>query len=74
MKTPHPWDLQIIDELSKSIDRMNAIIGDSASTDIVRDTIGDSRPETAASMKVRIEAKREGIRAIQRQFPEYFCC
>jgi hypothetical protein len=72
MKTPTAWDLQIIADLEKSIRRMQEIVGDHASGDIVRDTIGDSKVETAGKMKDRIAAKIEGVRYIQRQFPEYF--
>ena len=72
MNTPHAWDLKIIADLERDIARLHAIIGTRTEGEIVRDNLGDSRPETVGQMRARIARKESGVLDIKRQFPEYF--
>ena len=73
MKSPTAWDLQIIADMEKTTERLRHVIGDHAAHDMVKDSIGDSRPETALQMKTRLQAKIADLRQFKRQWPEYFC-
>ena len=69
---PTQWDLDILEDIYRSIVRKLDIIGDLSAGMIVRDTVGDSRPITVFEMKADIERLREEGRSIKRQFPDYF--
>lgn len=71
-KQPEAWDLKIIDDLKKKVERLRTLAGDRSPTDTVRDTIGDSRPETVRSVRERIAKTEQEIRDMEGQFPDYF--
>ena len=73
MNSPTDWDLKIIADMEKATERLRCIIGDHAAHDMVKDSIGDSRPETALQMRTRLQAKIADLHQFKRQWPEYFC-
>jgi hypothetical protein len=72
MKAPTAWDLKIITDIEKAISRLESVIAGKSDSDIVRDTLGDSRNESVYSMKRRIAAKVADLKFMKDQFPDVY--